>query len=150
MRKLLTLVLALALTAAMFTGCVSATLKDGTYKAQYKEADSHGWNEYVVVTVAEGKISAVEFDALNEEGVKKTDTPEYKDQMLQYGGTTYPEEFYPAIAQKLVDTQDIAKVDAYAGATNSTNSFVALVKALDSNMKKGNTDVVEIEQPAAE
>lgn len=150
MRKVLTLVLALALAAALFTGCVSSTLKDGTYKAQYKEPDSHGWNEYVEVTVADGKITAVTFDALDTNGVKKTDTPEYKDQMLEFGGTTYPEKFYPEIAQKLIDTQDITKVDAVAGATHSTDSFVALVKALDANMKSGNTDVVEIDQPAAE
>ena len=43
---------------------------------------------------------------------------------------TYPAKFYPELAQKLEDTQDIDKVDKVAGATNSTVSFKTLVKTL--------------------
>ena len=73
MKKVLISLLAAITAAALFTGCQdSGSYKDGTYKAQYKNADDHGWTEYVTVTVSGGKFTAVEFDALNEDGGNKT------------------------------------------------------------------------------
>ena len=62
---------------------------------------------------------------------------------------TYPAKFYPELAQKLEDTQDIDKVDKVAGATNSTVSFKTLVKTLlKENVKNGDSTTLVVESEA--
>lgn len=59
MKKMLSVLFSFCLSAAMFSGCNNnadtASFKDGTYKAVYAQADDHGWTEYLVVTVSDGK-----------------------------------------------------------------------------------------------
>ena len=56
MKKFFATIIAVMTVASMFTGCGAAALKDGTYKAKMSE-ESHGWIDYVEVTVSDGKIS---------------------------------------------------------------------------------------------
>lgn len=150
MRKLMGVILAFAMTMALFVGCSNAsTLKDGKYRAEFKEA-SHGWKEYVEITVKDGKIAEVDFDAISDDGKKKTDDPTYKDAMVNAGANTWPEAFYPDYEQQLIDKQDVNKVDAIAGATHSADNLKKLVTALTKNMKSGKTETVIVENSAEE
>ena len=67
------------LITAVFAGCTSNsnTLKDGTYHAQMKEA-SHGWTDYVEITVKDGKFDTVVYDSKNDSGDKKSLDEDYK------------------------------------------------------------------------
>lgn len=143
MKKIIAALLGALMIATAFSGC-GASMKDGTYKAEYS-AYSHGYKEYVELTIKDGKYTDVKFNAVNEAGALKTEDEEYKASMEPVSGT-YPAKFYPELAQKLMDTQDIDKVDKVAGATNSTVSFKELVKALlKDNVKKGDSSTLVVE-----
>lgn len=144
--RVVCVLIAIVLSVTFF-GCDSAkALQDGTYRAEYAQADDHGWTDYVVVTVLDGKISNVEYDALDENGNSKKSSVEYNEAMKGAGSTTWPSDFMPQLQNQLVDKQDIAKVDAIAGATTSSNDFVTLVKALKKNMENGNTETVKVKR----
>ena len=68
-KKYFALLAAAVLTGALLTGCSGNAqgLKDGTYRAEMKEA-SHGYKDYVEVTVKNGKIDTVVFDAAADDG----------------------------------------------------------------------------------
>ncbi len=123
-------------------------LTDGTYKAEYDKFDGHGWKAYVEVKVEGGKITAVDFDYLNEKGEKKTESAEYNESMKKVSGTS-PEEFAPTLEKALVDSQDASKVDTVTGATSSTNDFKALsTKLISEKIAKGDTATLVVELPA--
>lgn len=150
MKKILAIAVAMLAVMGTMASCGgnggnagNEAYKDGTYHAEAKDFDEHGWKEYVNVTVADGKITEVEFDALSEEdGSKKTDNQEYKDAYLGAGFDTYPADYTEKLEKALIEKQDAAQVDAVAGATHSSDFFKELMKALDANMKKGDTNAV--------
>ena len=162
MKKILAITIAMLAVMGTMASCggnggnagsaENAAYQDGTYHAEAKDFDEHGWKEYVNVTVADGKITEVEFDALSEEdGSKKTDNEAYKEAYLGAGFDTYPADYTEKLEKALIEKQDAAQVDAFAGATNSSNFFKELMKGLDANMKKGDTNTVVIEKaPEAE
>ena len=146
MKKFLAIILASLAMVAVFASCGAkeeVAFKDGEYHAELANYDDHGWKDYVDVTVKDGKIALVTFDAVNEEdGRKKTEDAAYKEAYVGAGFDTYPADSAAKLAADLVAKQDIAKVDTVAGATNSTNAFKVLVSALIQNMKDGNTTPV--------
>ncbi|MBQ4050913.1 MAG: FMN-binding protein, partial [Oscillospiraceae bacterium] len=119
--------------------------KDGSYRAEAAAADDHGWKDYVVVTVDGGVITAVEFDSVNADGLKKSEDPDYKDTMLAYGGTTYPAEFFQKLEDSYVAAQKVAEVDAVAGATTSSDALKKLAGELEKSMAKGKKDIVVVD-----
>ncbi|MEF9959338.1 MAG: FMN-binding protein [Niameybacter sp.] len=127
----------------------ATALKDGSYKAEYTEADERGWKAFVEVTVEDGQMTAATFDYANAEGALKTADAEYNTKMKDIAGTS-PAEFAPALAEALVASQDPTKVDVVTGATSSTTDFTTLATALMANIQEGNTEVLLVEAPAAE
>ncbi len=144
MKKTFAIIAAAVMCAAVLSGC-SAGMKDGTYKAEYKSYDDHGWKDYVSITVSGGKITAVDYDSLNEAGEKKSADTAYREQMEPVS-KTYPEKFSKELEDQLVDKQDVKKVDAVAGATTSSNAFKILATEALSAAKSGKTDTVTVER----
>lgn len=144
MKKTFAIIAAAVMCAAILSGC-SAGMKDGTYKAEYKSYDDHGWKDYVSITVSGGKITAVDYDSLNEAGEKKSADTAYREQMEPVS-KTYPEKFSKELEDQLVDKQDVKKVDAVAGATTSSNAFKILATEALSAAKSGKTDTVTVER----
>ncbi|MBC8546778.1 FMN-binding protein [Clostridiaceae bacterium NSJ-31] len=138
MKKILAAVLAMVFALALLTACGSS-MKDGTYRAEYSSFDDHGWKDFVEVTVSSGKITAVDYDAVNEEGTRKSEDAAYKESMEPVSGT-YPEKFSSELEQQLVDKQEVKKVDTVAGATNSSDAFKVLATEALKNAKNGKTD----------
>lgn len=134
MKKVSLVLVAILVVSMIFAGC-SAGYKDGTYKAEGAEY-SHGWKDYVIVSVTDGKVSIQEFDSLNEAGEKKSLDPTYRDSMEPISGT-YPEKFFPDIVAEFNAKGSVDKMDNITGATNSTDAFKALVTAALNNAKKG-------------
>lgn len=119
--------------------------QDGTYRVEAQDFDDHGWKEYINVTVTDGKISEVEFDALSQEdGHKKTEDEEYKEAYTGAGFETYPADYTEKLEKGLIEKQDADQVDTVAGATNSSNAFKQMMKELEKNMKKGDTNTVVV------
>ena len=76
MKKVIAFVLS-AVTALSMAGCSSADLasgkielQDGTYRAEFSDYDEFGWKDFVEVTVSEGQLYEVVYDAENEDGEK--------------------------------------------------------------------------------
>lgn len=139
----------IALSLLIFVGCTSSSsgeLKDGSYTAEFKDADSHGWIEFVELKVENEKIIEVNFDAKDAAGQLKSESAEYKDAMINAGSKTWPSDFYPKLEDSLIDAQDIDKVDAVAGATQSSDAFKKLVKELSKNMSKGDTSTLKVSE----
>lgn len=153
MKKKLTFILfSLLLITAVFSGCTSSdsSLKDGTYRAEMS-AESHGYKDYVEITVLNGKIDTVVYDAQTSDGQRKSQDEDYKKSMMEGNKNaglpeTYPADYMKKLAESLVEKQDINGVDDVAGATTSSDDFKTLVKALESNMKKGDTKTVTVEK----
>lgn len=150
-KKIFALTCAALLAASALAGCNNNTAKmqDGTYRAEMKEG-SHGWKDYVELTVRNGKIETVVYDAVNDDGQKKTQDEDYKKSMMEGNKNadlpeTYPADFTKKLADSLIEKQDVAKVDAVAGATTSSKDFKTLVEALKDHMSKGDTDTVVVD-----
>ena len=142
MKRVLTALALIMVMIAALAGC-SSGMKDGTYKAEYKDFDGNGWKDYVTITVEAGKITAVDYDSLNEEGAKKSEDASYAETMESISGT-YPEKFYKQMEDQLIEEQDLKKVDAVAGATTSSNDFKILAMEAIKNAKSGNTETAVV------
>lgn len=133
-------------TDSIVSAATTGDMKDGQYRAEYREFDDHGWKDYVVVTVSGGKYTSVEFDSLNrEDGRKKSEDKEYMNAYPKDGNFVKPDEYTKRLAQALVEKQDAEKIDTIATATTSSESFKKLVNALTINIKRGKTETVIVE-----
>ena len=146
MKKFIAVLVALVAAALPLTACGSSDgYKDGSYRAEGAAADDHGWKPYLVVTVEGGAVATVEYDYVNADGLKKSEDEDYKANMLNYGGTTYPAEFTQKIEEGYVAAQKGADVDTVAGATTSTDNFKKLAAELEKSMSKGKKDIVVVD-----
>lgn len=121
----------------------AGTYQNGEYRAEAAEY-SNGYKEYVAITIADGKISKAEFNAVNESGDLKTDDEDYKENMEAQSGT-YPEEYMKKLAEELVDKQSTEGVEAVTGATHSSSDFKILADAAIANAEKGDTTTAIVE-----
>ncbi len=125
------------------TGCSSKSeLKDGYYTAQAAQP-SHGWQEFVTITVRSGKITSVEYNAKNDSGFIKSWDNAYMGNMKPVTGT-YPNEYTRNYAAQLLKKQ-AAGVDAIAGASHSSQSFDKLSAAVIEQAKIGDSNVVMVD-----
>lgn len=119
-------------------------LQDGTFRAEKKDFDEHGWKAFAEVTVKEGKIEAVVFDYTNEAGDLKTADEEYNKNMEEKAGTSVAKAAEELAAQ-LVEKQNVEEVEVVTGATSSTEDFKAVVTAALEASKEGATEATIVE-----
>lgn len=115
-------------------------LHDGYYTAKAAEY-SHGWKEYVTITVKGGEIVSVEYNAENASGFIKSWDNAYMQNMLRIQGT-YPNEYTRYYAAQLLENQGSGEIDALTGATSSYNSFQKLADAVVEQAKLGESSIV--------
>jgi major membrane immunogen (membrane-anchored lipoprotein) len=138
MKKLLSLVMVLTLVVFSFAAG-HIDLADGEYRAERLEP-SHGWVDFVELTVENGKFTDVVLDAYNaEDGSLKSEDEGYADRMGMD-----PAEFFATLADDLEEKQHINEVDTVTGATSSSNNFRALVKAIIDRGVEGSTIIVNL------
>ena len=147
MKKFIKL-MAVVICVFAFTACSEASftnLQDGTYRAEYKDFDVYGWKDYIEVTVENGEISELVFDAINiEDGSLKSEDENYKSEMEPIVGT-YPAKYNADLINQFLESGKISAVDVVAGATQSTGSFKTLLTNIVPNIKAGNTEIVLVE-----
>lgn len=137
-------ILLLILTAIFVLGCASSgnSLEDGTYKAQvddeYVETEGRGWREFLEVTIKDGEITDVTFNAINAEGKFKTDPG-------AYNMVPSPSIWMPVIEENVKNNVD-GKIDALTGATSSSNNAQKLLDAIYKDGKPGQTIDVSIKK----
>ncbi|MFV0413096.1 MAG: FMN-binding protein [Oscillospiraceae bacterium] len=119
------------------------TYQDGTYRAEYTEVNEHNYRPYLVLTVQGGAVTAMEFDALAEDGSLLSADEEYRAEMEKLPGT-YPQQYSADLINQYLVQQNIDQVDVVAGATISTENFKQLFTALEASMYAGNTETIYI------
>lgn len=122
-------------------GSDTGSLRNGTWRAESTEPDNSGFRDFVEITVQDGSITAVNWDAANEDGATKkalSKAGQYK--MSETGLEWYQQA--EIMEQALLQTQNPAaivydqqtgKTDAYTGATVVVSPFITLsARALES------------------
>ena len=153
MKKLIKLLCVTVLCLFAFTACSESSLtnlKDGTYRAEYKNFDAYGWKDFIEVTVVDGQVSELVFDSLNiKDGNLKSEDEAYKKQMEPIVGT-YPAKYSKDLINQFMESNTISAIDIVAGATQATGSFKTLLTNIVPNMQNGNTEIVLVDDFVAE
>jgi len=147
LRRLCFVLSAVCLILSIFLcigACAAKTtnLKNGTYTAEQDDYDESGWKEYVTITVSGGKITAVDWNALQEGGgpTKKELSESGEYDMTVAGAISQWHEQASSMEAALINEQDPSKIqmnsesrpDAVSGVTIKVNTFLKLSqKALD-------------------
>lgn len=145
MQRFAKALLAVVCCVAVLAGCKPDTVyADGRYTAEFQDYDSYGYKDYMRVTVEDGAITALEYNAVNAEGLLRTQDEKYR-QNMESVNETYPEKYTADLVNQFMESQDISKLDAVAGATWSSDSFKALFTALQASMAAGDTSTQLVE-----
>ena len=110
------------------------TLADGTYQAVASEA-SNGYTDQVTITVADGKITEVNWEAVAEDGSLKSVMSENGEYVMTEDGPNWAEQS-KALAEALIENQSLSflnpdaegKTDAVSGVSISVNGFISLAQ----------------------
>lgn len=108
---------------------------DGDYIAKSEAADDNGFVEQVTMTVKDGKITAVNWDAITEDGTKKSVMSENGEYVMTEDGPTWKEQA-ESLANALIENQNLTflttdeqgKTDAVSGVSISVGSFIGLAE----------------------
>lgn len=135
----------LGLITVLFFSCSEDSedyiYKNGTYKAI--EAEYHyGWKSYLNVTINNDKITALEFDYLNEDGDLKSETT-----AEEYPMDPHPSVWLPQYESRLMDADilNFEGIDVITGATGSGNNANKLMNAVLEAAKTGDTSEQVVE-----
>lgn len=145
MKKHIALVALVAIASSLIVGCGSSpkesvpaakiqvkSYKDGTYVGKSRP-DEVGAVGEVTLVIEKGKIAKADFKGLMKDGkVKDADygkTNGAVENPAYYNKAQNAVRAFAAYGPKLVETQDVSKVDAISGATIAYNQFNEAVKA---------------------
>ena len=120
--------------AELLSDLEGAVLADGTYEAKAAEA-SNGYTDQVTITVADGKITEVNWEAVAEDGSLKSVLSENGEYVMTEDGLTWAEQS-KALADALIENQSLSflnpdaegKTDAVSGVSISVNGFIILAQ----------------------
>ena len=126
----------------------SSALKDGYYAAETAVFDEYGWKEYLTISVSDGQIILVEYNAYNPSGFLKSWDMNYMRAMNATDGT-YPNVYTRHYGRLLLENQGTEGIDALSGASHSHPVFLALAEAVLKSAREGNnrTALVHFEEP---
>ena len=110
-------------------------LKDGTYEAKAEAPDNNGFTDQVTMTVKDGKITEVNWEAVGEDGSKKSVLSENGEYVMIEDGLTWKEQA-EALANALIENQSLdffqvneqGKTDAVSGVSISVGGFISLAE----------------------
>lgn len=148
MKKIIKLAAIAVMCLMAFTACSEVSFKnlqDGKYRAEYENFDVYGWKDYIEVTVENGEITELVFDAVNMDGTAlKSEDESYKSEMEPIVGT-YPAKYNKDLINQFLESGTISAIDVVAGATQSTGSFKTLLTNIAPYIQNGDTTTVIVE-----
>lgn len=116
---------------------------DGTYYATYSHSDQRGWRAFVEMTVEGGKITVAKGDYINADGKLKTEDTAYAERMSAKTNVT-PAQAFEQLQASVLENQSGA-IDAVAGASSSSESYIHMVEGLVEKAKAGDTSELVLE-----
>lgn len=128
--------------ASETSSAAAVELKDGTYSAE-SDFDEHGFKAVHTITVAEGKITESKFDYEDKDGALKSENEEYNKNMEAKAGVS-AKDAIDQLNAKLVETQDVSKVEVVSGASHTSHDFVTTTEAVLKAASEGNTETVQV------
>lgn len=124
-------VTASAETTAMADGVYTAQMDDAAAEADY------GWRNQLVVEYKDGKMVSATFESYDADGNKKSETtPD------TYPMDPAPSEWTPQLSENILAAGNSADIDGISGATNASNDARALLAAIETEGKPGETITV--------
>ncbi len=143
MKKIFAVAL-IAVLAIALVACGGSTYKDGTYTAQ-SDAPHYDWTDTLSVTYKDGKVVEAKYDAFNaDNALKSTMTAD------TYPMDPLPSDWIPKLDANIVAAGSSDKIEAVAGATNSSNTAKLLMAAIEEAAKKGDTNTQMVTLPSEE
>ena len=141
MKKVSEVALIAILGITLTTGCTTSKptttepviLKDGTYTATSYSEDRN-WMPEMTISVVDGKITNLKFDECT--AMKKSEDIEYQNSFKVQKDIDLL-EVYASLQDKLVKTQDAAKLETVAGATQTTENLKSLAAEALKDAKDG-------------
>lgn len=117
-------------------GRQSVSYADGEYTAQSSPDDRGGYG-VITLTITQGRISACRYETFKKDGTLKDESygkePGHEGQENFYRKAQKAVESMKVYARKLVEVQDLDRVDAISGATISHDQFTeAAAQALEA------------------
>lgn len=114
-----------------------ATMKDGTYEVETKDADDNGGKARASIIVKDGKVAEAKYNEFTDKGDKREDK-DYNKMMKEKAGTS-PSEYEAKIEEQVVAAQS-SEIDGVTGATSSSTKAKELFKAALANAEEGNQE----------
>lgn len=111
---------------------------DGNYNSVMPDYNSDGWKEFIHLTVKDGIISSIEYNAKNKDDDAKliTEDPELNKEDSEAS----PSKYYPEIVQNYKDCGfDLSQLGAPASGADATKEFKKLMTPLLASMTSGGT-----------
>lgn len=123
------------------TVTIGTRFVNGNYEGRMESANRDGWQEFVTLTVSDGEVTEIIFNASGEEDPSKLIT-EDSDLNAQADG---PADYYPAIAQSYLDNNgDFSQITAPTNGGAATKTFGKLMRALTAQMTAGGERTVSV------
>lgn len=147
MKKIGIIVLALVIgSSSLLTACSRTSRDDANVKemenGQVVEMegaqDQYGWLPHLRLTFDGETLKEVYFDYVNDEAAKKSQDEEYNSTMQEKTGMS-AKDAMEKLRANLIETQDPAKVDIVAGASQTSTEFIELAKQGFEKYFKGKT-----------
>ena len=127
-------------TADSAASAENTAMADGVYTAQMDDAAAeadHGWRNQLVVEYKDGKMVSATFESYDADGNKKSETtPD------TYPMDPAPSEWTPQLSENILAAGNSADIDGISGATNASNDARALLAAIETEGKPGETITV--------
>ncbi len=143
MKRKIFLIISLIVLSLLSISCSDDIMKDGYYTAEMSDF-SHGWKEYVTISVKNGEIASVEYNAKNLSGFIKSWDSNYMKNMNSIAGT-YPNQYTRNYASQLCEKQSGENLDMISGASTSGVNFKMLSSAVIQQAKKGDSSIAVVE-----
>lgn len=122
------------------TTAETTAMADGVYTAQMDDAAAeadYGWRNQLVVEYKDGKMVSATFESYDADGNKKSETtPD------TYPMDPAPSEWIPQLSENILAAGNSADIDGISGATIASNDARALLAAIETEGKPGETITV--------
>ncbi len=140
MKRFLAVLVVAVLMVSAFAGCSGgAKYKDGDYSAK-STPDERGNYSEVKITIKDGKIATANYQGYLKDGSAKDENYGKTDGKIEnqdnYDKAQNALKGAATYAPKLVETQDVSKVDTVAGATHAHDEFKEAVGKILEQAKK--------------